>query len=211
MGHIDLVFIEPDLARLASCDVVFFAAPNGTAMKMTPELLDKGCRVIDLAADFRLKDVNAWQEWYGVEHACPELLAEAVYGLPEINREAIQDASLVANPGCYPTAIQLGLLPLVESNLVKLDNLIADAKSGVSGAGRKAVVNSLYGEVAENLKAYSVPGHRHLPEICEGLANVAGNEVGLTFVPHLIPMSRGIHATALCRIEYRTGQFTRSL
>ena len=194
-GHVDLTFCEPDKAGLNDCDVVFFATPNGIAMQHTPALLDAGVRVIDLAADFRLKDQAVWAEWYGQPHACPELLDEAVYGLPEVNRVAVANARLVANPGCYPTAVQLGFLPLLENGLVNAGRLIADAKSGVSGAGRKASVGTLLGEASENFKAYAVPGHRHLPEISQGLQRVTDATVGLTFVPHLSPMIRGIHAT----------------
>ncbi|MEJ1382969.1 MAG: N-acetyl-gamma-glutamyl-phosphate reductase [Candidatus Sedimenticola sp. (ex Thyasira tokunagai)] len=200
-GHIDLAFSEPDLEQLKSCDLVFFATPNGTAMKMVPELLAQGCRVIDLAADFRIKDIATWQQWYGMEHACPELVEEAVYGLPELNREAICGARLVANPGCYPTAATLGFLPLVEAGIVDVDGLVADCKSGVSGAGRGASTAMLMGEVGESFKAYAVPGHRHLPEIRQNLSAVAGKEVGLTFVPHLLPMIRGIHATLYGRVS----------
>lgn len=194
-GHVELAFTAPDSAALAACDVVFFATPNGTAMGMTRDLLDAGARVIDLAADFRLKDADQWLHWYGMPHACPELLAEAVYGLPEVNRVAIRSARLVANPGCYPTAVQLGFLPLIEAGVVDDQHLIADAKSGVSGAGRKAEVHILYAEAADSFKAYGVPGHRHLPEIRQGLSATAGHPVELTFVPHLTPMVRGIHAT----------------
>lgn len=194
-GHVDLAFTVPDMAELKSCDVVFFATPNGIAMTMARELLDAGVKVIDLAADFRIKDVDEWTKWYGMEHACPELVAEAVYGLPEVNREAIKQAKLLANPGCYPTATQLGFLPLIENNLLETTNLVADCKSGVSGAGRKASVGTLLGECSESFKAYAVPGHRHLPEIKQGLSLAANQPVGLTFVPHLTPMIRGIHAT----------------
>jgi len=194
-GHLDLCFSEPDVDQLAACDVVFFATPNGTAMKLVPELLEKGTRVIDLAADFRLSDPDEWAKWYGMPHACPDLLAEAVYGLPELNRDLIRGARLVANPGCYPTAVTLGFMPLLEAGLVDSSRLIADAKSGVSGAGRTASVNALMGECGESFKAYAVPGHRHLPEISQSLARIAGDSVGLTFVPHLLPMIRGIHAT----------------
>jgi len=194
-GHVDLAFCEPDKAGLNDCDVVFFATPNGIAMQHTPALLDAGVRVIDLAADFRLKDPAVWADWYGQPHACPELLEEAVYGLPEVNRAAVAKARLVANPGCYPTAVQLGFLPLLENDLVNAGRLIADAKSGVSGAGRKASVGTLLGEASESFKAYAVPGHRHLPEISQGLQRVTDAKVGLTFVPHLTPMIRGIHAT----------------
>ena len=198
-GHVDLAFTEPDMDVLAACDLVFFATPNGVAMGMARELLERGVRLIDLAADFRLRDADAWRQWYGIEHACPDLLQEAVYGLPEVNRAAIAGARLVANPGCYPTAVQLGLLPLIEAGCVDREGLIADCKSGVSGAGRGAAVATLLSEAAESLKAYAVPGHRHLPEIRQGLERAAGAPVGLTFVPHLTPMIRGIHATLYAR------------
>jgi len=200
-GSVDIRFSEPDIERLKACDLVFFATPNGTAMTMTPELLEAGVRVIDLAADFRLRRSEEWQEWYGMPHACPELLQEAVYGLTEINREAIAGARLVANPGCYPTAVQLGFLPLLEAGLVEPGHLIADAKSGVSGAGRKAATATLLCEASESFKAYAVPGHRHLPEIRQGLELAAGLPVGLTFVPHLTPMIRGIHATLYAQLR----------
>ncbi len=193
-GVIDLAFSSPDEKVLSRCDLVFFATPNGTAMTMVKSLLDKGVRVIDLAADFRLKSAEEWMQWYGMAHACPELLAEAVYGLPEKNRQQIASARLVANPGCYPTAVQLGFLPLVEKGLIE-PGLIADCKSGVSGAGRKADLGVLLCETSETFKAYAVAGHRHLPEIRQGLNAVAHAPVDLTFVPHLTPMIRGIHAT----------------
>jgi len=202
-GRVDLRFSEPDSAALAGCDVVFTATPNGVAMGMARELLEAGTRMIDLAADFRLRDPAEWERWYGMPHACPELLEEAVYGLPEVNREAVRAARLVANPGCYPTAVQLGFLPLIEAGLADTDRLVADCKSGVSGAGRKAAVPTLMAESGESFKAYAVPGHRHLPEIRQGLALAAGSEVGLTFVPHLVPMIRGIHATLYATIADR--------
>lgn len=199
-GHVDLAFADPDRAELPACEAVFFATPNGVAMQQARSLLAAGVRVIDLAADFRIKDVPLWEQWYGMPHACPDLVAEAVYGLPEVNRGQIAKARLVANPGCYPTAVQLGLLPLVESGTVDLDHLIADAKSGVSGAGRKAEAHLLFSEAADNFKAYGATGHRHLPEIEQGLAQAAGREIGLTFIPHLTPMIRGIHATLYARL-----------
>ena len=200
-GWIDLAFEDPATANLKGCDVVFFATPNGVAMQQAPSLLDAGVRVIDLAADYRITDIAEWEKWYGMKHASPEWVEKAVYGLPEVNRAAISAARLVANPGCYPTAVQLGFAPLLASGLVDESNLIADAKSGVSGAGRKAEVSSLFSEAADNFKAYGVPGHRHLPEIRQGLARVAGKEVGLTFVPHLTPLIRGIHATLYARLK----------
>ena len=194
-GFCDVVFCAPDIETLRQCNVVFFATPNGTAMLMAQQLLALGIKVIDLSADFRLKDAKEWSHWYGMEHACPELLAEAIYGLPEVNRKAIRQANLVACPGCYPTAVQLGFLPLLENNLINVDHLIADVKSGVSGAGRKAELSSLMSETGESFKAYGVSGHRHLPEIRQELTLAAKQQVGLTFVPHLTPMIRGIHAT----------------
>ena len=199
-GHVNLAFTEPDPKALAACDIVFSATPNGVAMTHARELLKAGVKFIDLAADFRLKDAALWEKWYGTPHACPELLSEAVYGLPEVNREKIKKARLVANPGCYPTAVQLGFLPLLENHLVDAQHLVADAKSGVSGAGRKSEVQMLFSETADSMKAYGVAGHRHWPEIRQGLAEACRKPVGLTFVPHLTPMIRGIHATLYARL-----------
>lgn len=200
-GRVGLVFEDPATANLKVCDVVFFATPNGVAMQQAPALLDAGVRVVDLAADFRIADIAEWERWYGMQHACPEWVEKAVYGLPEQNREAIRSARLIANPGCYPTAVQLGFMPLAESGLVDLDHLIADSKSGVSGAGRKAEIPALFSEASDNFKAYGVPGHRHLPEIKQGLSRMARHPVGLTFVAHLTPLIRGIHATLYARIN----------
>jgi N-acetyl-gamma-glutamyl-phosphate reductase len=199
-GRVALKFSDPGRAGLESCDLVFFATPNGVAMEQARALIDAGVRIIDIAADFRIKDVALWERWYGVKHACPELVAEAVYGLPEIHRERIREARIVANPGCYPTAVQLGFLPLIEAGIVDVDHLIADAKSGVSGAGRRAEVHTLLAEASDNFKAYGVDGHRHHPEIVQGLSAAAGRAVRLVFVPHLTPMIRGIHATLYARM-----------
>lgn len=199
-GAVDLRFSDPKDAGLAACDLVFFATPNGIAMTQAQALLSGGVKVIDLAADFRIKDIAVWEKWYGMTHACPELVEEAVYGLPEANRDAIKGARIVANPGCYPTATQLGFLPLIEAGAVDDQHLVADTKSGVSGAGRKAETHILFAEASDNFKAYGVAGHRHLPEVRQGLARAAGHEVGLTFVPHLVPMIRGIHATLYARL-----------
>lgn len=207
-GVTELCFSDPQETDLTGCDVVFSATPNGIAMTQAESLLEAGVRVVDLAADFRIRDRSTWEKWYGMTHASPHLLEEAVYGLPELNREQIRTARLVANPGCYPTAVILGLLPLVEGGHVELDDIIADAKSGVSGAGRGAKVATLFSETADNFKAYGVPGHRHYPEILEVLAGVAGHEPDLTFVPHLVPMIRGIHATLYCRPHDRGGDPT---
>ena len=200
-GHVDLSFSAPDPQALAACDVVFFATPNGIAMTQVAELLAAGVKVIDLAADFRIKDIAVWEKWYGMKHACPDLVEEAVYGLPEVNRAAIREARLVANPGCYPTAVTLGFLPLLEAGLIDTASLIADVKSGASGAGRGANVAMLLSEVDNSFKAYAAAGHRHLPEISEKLGLLAGGKVGLTFVPHLLPMIRGIHATLYGRLR----------
>lgn len=200
-GIVDVPFSDPETADLAQCDVVFFATPNGIAMTKVRALLEQGVKVIDLAADFRIKDIPTWEQWYGMPHACPDLVAEAVYGLPEINREKIKTANLVANPGCYPTAVQLGFMPLLAAGVIDTHDLIADAKSGVSGAGRQAAVGSLYAEASDSFKAYAVGGHRHLPEIKQGLTEMANQAVDLTFVPHLTPMLRGIHATLYAKAK----------
>lgn len=194
-GFNELCFVEPLVENLTDCDLVFFATPNATAMHMAKELLAAGVKLIDLSADFRLKDVAVWEQWYGAKHVCPDLLEQAVYGLPETNRAAIKTATLVANPGCYPTATQLGFLPLIKANAIDVSMLISDAKSGVSGAGRSASVVGLMSESGESFKAYGVPGHRHLPEISQELQTLSSAPVSLTFTPHLVPMIRGIHAT----------------
>lgn len=191
----DLAFVEPDQAKLADCDVVFFATPHGVAMAQARELVGAGTKIIDLAADFRLADPALFERWYKMPHACPDLLAEAVYGLPEVNRDAIRKARIVGNPGCYPTAVQLGFLPLVEAGVVDTGRLIADCKSGVSGAGRKAELNLMFAEASDNFAAYGVKGHRHQPEIAQGLAIAAKGPVSLLFTPHLTPAIRGIFAT----------------
>lgn len=206
-GRVDLQFSTPDDARLNECDAVFFATPHGVAMAQAKELLAKGVKVLDLAADFRLKDVAVFAKWYGMEHSCPEILAEAVYGLPEINREAIKKARIVGLAGCYPTSVQLGLAPLLSpvstggQQLIDGTHIISDSKSGTSGAGRKAEIGTLHAESSDNFKAYGVKGHRHLPEIVQGLKAIAGHEqIGLTFVPHLTPLVRGIHSTLYVRL-----------
>src|SRR5437868_4379795 len=196
----DLAFTDPADARLASCDVVFFATPHGVAMGQARELAVSGVRVIDLAADFRLADPAVFERWYKMPHGCPDLLAESVYGLPEVNREAIRKARIVGNPGCYPTAVQLGFLPLLEAGIVDCAHLIADAKSGVSGAGRKAELGLLLSEASDNFKAYNVNGHRHHPEIVQGLNAFSKDPVTVVFTPHLTPMIRGIHATLYAKL-----------
>jgi N-acetyl-gamma-glutamyl-phosphate reductase len=193
-GHVDLKFSEPSVDAYRDCDLVFFATPNTTAMAQAEALLEAGIRIIDLAADFRIKDIPTWEQWYGATHACPELVAEAVYGLPELNREQIRDARLVANPGCYPTSVILALLPLLANRMIDPVSIIADCKSGTSGAGRKASVGTAFCEVTESVKAYAVQGHRHLPEIREVLQTINAS-AELVFTPHLMPMIRGIHST----------------
>ncbi len=196
----ELCFSDPAQADLTGCDVVFFATPHGVAMAQARELTAAGAKIIDLAADFRLRDPSEFERWYKMPHTCPELLAESVYGLPEMHRQAIKAARVVGNPGCYPTAIQLGFLPLVEAGVIDTEHLIADAKSGVSGAGRKAEIGLLFSEASDNFKAYNVGGHRHHPEIVQGLNSVSKRPVTLVFTPHLTPMVRGIHATLYARL-----------
>ncbi|MGB2106485.1 MAG: N-acetyl-gamma-glutamyl-phosphate reductase [Porticoccaceae bacterium] len=194
-GIVELVFTEPTVANLKDCDVVFFATPHGVAQSLVPEILAAGIRVIDLSADFRIRDIDIWQKWYAQEHAAPNLVADAVYGLPEFNRSDIKDAKLIACPGCYPTSVQLGLKPLLESGAIDVSDIIANSASGVSGAGKQANVANLLSEISDSFKAYGASGHRHQPEIEQGLADMAGEPVGLTFVPHLLPIIRGIHTT----------------
>ncbi|MDR2014921.1 MAG: N-acetyl-gamma-glutamyl-phosphate reductase [Azoarcus sp.] len=199
--RVALRFVPLEDDAFTRCDVVFFATPNGIAMQQAARLLAAGARVVDLAADFRIRDIAEWEKWYGMAHVAPELVAEAVYGLPEVHRGQIRAARVLANPGCYPTAVQLGFLPLLEAGIVEHGHLIADAKSGVSGAGRRAEMSSLFSEAGDNFKAYGVAGHRHLPEIRQGLSRMAGGaEIGLVFVPHLTPLIRGIHATLYARL-----------
>lgn len=192
---IDISFSRPETAVLKRCDCVFFAAPTGTAMHMAPKLLDAGVKVVDLAADFRIKKTSVWERWYKQTHACPDILPHAVYGLPELYQKEIQGAHLVANPGCYPTAVILGFLPLLEYGLTGTTRLIADVKSGISGAGRSANVPLLFSEIGENFKAYSVMAHRHWPEIKQELESATSHKISFTFTPHLVPMVRGIFAT----------------
>lgn len=205
-GHFDLAFSEPSFEVLKHCDLVFFATPHGVAMSMTPDLISSGVRVIDLAADFRIEDMEIWEKWYDMQHACPEIMSEVVYGLPELNREKIKNAKVIANPGCYPTAVQLGFQPLLNAGCIDSSDLIADAKSGVSGAGRGAKVGMLSAEVSEGFKAYGLNGHRHQPEIKQGLDLMAGNDTGFTFVPHLLPTIRGIEATLYANLTKEMSQ-----
>jgi len=194
-GIVDMPFTEPTVANLKDCDVVFFATPHGVAQNLVPEILAAGIRVIDLSADFRIRDIDIWEKWYAQKHAAPQLVSQAVYGLPEFNRDEIADANLVACAGCYPTSVQLGLKPLLEAGAIDVSDIIANSASGVSGAGKQANVANLLSEAGDNFKAYGASGHRHQPEIEQGLADMAGEPVGLTFVPHLLPIIRGIHTT----------------
>lgn len=199
-GHTELEFSDLDLDRLKQCDVVFFATPHGVAMQHAQELIDSDTKVIDLAADFRLQNLAEFEKWYGMQHSCPTVLTESVYGLTELNREKIKNARVIGNPGCYPTTIQLGLAPLLKNDttLINTQNIIIDAKSGVSGAGRKASLGMIYSENADNFKAYGVAGHRHHPEIVEALENISGQKGQfnqILFVPHLVPMIRGMLST----------------
>jgi len=200
-GHYDsLVFTTPDATDLKSCDVVFFATPHGVAMAQAPSLIEAGVKIIDLAADFRLRDPAVFEKWYKMPHTCPDLLAESVYGLPEFHRDAIRKARIVGNPGCYPTSMQLGFMPLLDAGIVDTAHLIADCKSGASGAGRKAELGLLLAETSDNFKAYGVNGHRHHPETVQELATHSKTPVGLTFTPHLLPIIRGIHSTLYARL-----------
>ncbi len=208
-AHVYPGYLKRDLPRLeplvpetiaAKADIVFTALPHKEAMRVVPALLRHGSRVIDLSADFRFKSQKTYERWYQ-EHSAPSLLNKAVYGLPELHRAAIKKAKLVANPGCYPTSIILPLLPLVRKNMITLSSIIADSKSGVSGAGRGAKTASLYCEVSETFKAYGVFEHRHQPEIEEQLSAVTGSQVKIAFAPHLVPMSRGMLSTIYARVK----------
>ncbi|MBC3885388.1 N-acetyl-gamma-glutamyl-phosphate reductase [Undibacterium griseum] len=199
-GRVQIAFSSPDKANLTQCDVVFFATPHGVAMAQAQELLAAGVKVIDLAADFRMKDVAQFEKWYGIPHTCKDVLAEAVYGLPELNRDAIRSARVIGNPGCYPTTMQLGFAPLLQAKVIDAGSLIADCKSGVSGAGRKAEIGILFSETSDSFKAYGVSGHRHTPETIEQLQRMSDQPVGLLFTPHLVPMIRGMHSTLYARL-----------
>ena len=200
-GHMQHVFTSLDIEHLVNCDVVFFATPHGVAQSLVPEVLAKGIKVIDLSADFRIRDIETWEHWYNQRHLAPELAKIAAYGLPEVNRNKIRHANLVACAGCYPTSIQIGLLPLLASKSISTGDIIANSASGVSGAGRQANISNLLSEVGDSFKAYAGSGHRHLPEIEQGLSDIAGQPVSVTFVPHLLPISRGIHSTIYTRLN----------
>ncbi|MBF0341136.1 MAG: N-acetyl-gamma-glutamyl-phosphate reductase [Magnetococcales bacterium] len=202
LGGIPELICRPltDFKATTECDVAFCALPHLTSMDAVPELLERGVRVVDLSADFRLRDEEQFRAWYGEEHRAPALLEEAVYGLPELgDRKAIAGARLIANPGCYPTSILLALGPLLREKAIETETLVIDSKSGVSGAGRSAAQGSLYAEVAEGFRAYKTTGHRHTPEIEQELTRLAGSEIRVRFSPHLLPQSRGILSTCYVR------------
>ena len=201
-GYVDLAFSDPATVDLTQCDVVFFATPHGVAMGQAQSLLAANVKIIDLAADFRLQDIAIFEKWYKMPHACADILKDAVYGLPELNRAQIKTANVIGNPGCYPTTVILGLAPLLELGLIDFSApIVADCKSGVSGAGRKAEVATLYAESSDNMKAYGVAGHRHHPEIHAQLTKLAGNNFDFIFVPHLIPMIRGMLSTIYVKLS----------
>jgi len=185
------------------CDVIFLGLPHGESMKVVPEIFDMGKKIVDLSADFRLKDPGMYEQWYGLRHECPGFLQSAVYGLTEINRDLVVSAAIVANPGCYPTAVLLGLLPLVNGGFAE-GVVVIDAKSGVSGAGRKPTLETHLPQCAESVTPYSVSGHRHLPEMTSMLERGSSeNRVGIVFIPHLVPMSRGILCTMYVPVNKR--------
>ena len=198
----EVTITEPETADLAAaCDVVFLAIPHGTAMTMGAELLRKGCKVVDLSADYRLRDKSVYEQWYKVEHNEPGALAEAVYGLPELYAEETVGASLVANPGCYPTACILGLYPALKDRLIELSDIVIDAKSGTTGTGRGTNIGSLFCEVHDTFRAYNLAGHRHTPEIEQELSAIAGTGLTISFNTHLLPINRGILATIYTKLK----------
>ena len=200
----NLVFVDPSDDIFFECHAIFFATPHGVSMNMVSSFIDKGIKVIDLSADFRLKNADVWKEWYGSTHIQEKLLSESVYGLTELNKDKIKSAKLIAVPGCYPTSSLLGALPLLNSKL-EIESIIIDAKSGISGAGRKTVKNKLSEEIKDNFRAYGLEGHRHLPEIKEIAELVSGYPIKLNFVPHLIPTMRGIYSTIYIQLKELQG------
>ena len=200
-GRCDLVFSDTATADLTNCDIVFYATPHGVAMADAPKLTAAGVKIIDLAADFRFKDLTVFEQWYKLPHTCPDLAAQAAYGLVELNRDAIKAAQVIGNPGCYPTTMQLGFYPLLKAGIVDAGRLIADCASGVSGAGKKAEVDYLFTEAGDNFKAYGVSGHRHHPETEARLQAMTTDKVRLIFTPHLVPMIRGMHSTLYATLK----------
>ena len=201
-GYVDLAFTDPTTADLSACDVVFFATPHGVAMSQAQALLKANVKIIDLAADFRLQDTAVFEKWYKMPHSCADILKDAVYGIPELYRDKVKNAKVIGNPGCYPTTVLLGLAPLLEQGLIDFSApIVADCKSGVSGAGRKAEVATLFAEASDNMKAYGVAGHRHHPEIHAQITQLAGKNVDFIFVPHLVPMIRGMLSTIYVKLS----------
>jgi N-acetyl-gamma-glutamyl-phosphate reductase len=203
-GRCDLVFSDTATADLTQCDVVFYATPHGVAMADAPKLLAKGVKVIDLAADFRYRDVAQFEKTYKMTHSCPELIAQSAYGLVELNRDAIKKANVIGNPGCYPTTMQIGFMPLLKAGIVDAGHLIADCKSGVSGGGKKEELSYLYCEASDNIEAYGVSGHRHHGETVARLQEFTGEKVALLFTPHLTPMIRGMFSSLYARLTKPT-------
>ncbi len=199
-GDVEISVYEPQ-AAIKGCDIAFLAVPAGTALRMAPDLLAGGLKVVDFSADFRLRDAAVYAEWYGREHTAAAILGEAVYGLPELYAPGLAKARLAANPGCYPTASILGLCAALKHDLVETDTIIIDAKSGASGAGRKAAVPTLFCEISDNFRAYGLPRHRHTPEIEQELSRISGRKLSITFTPHIVPMKRGILATIYARLK----------
>lgn len=193
-SQVEISVFNPEEAR-DKCDIVFLAVPAGTSLRYTPQLLEHGLKVVDFSADFRLCDSEIYSQWYHQEHTCPNELARAVYGLPELYAQKIASASLIANPGCYPTSVILGLYSALKNRLIKTSGIVVDSKSGASGAGRKAVINNLFCEISDDFKAYGLPTHRHTPEIEQELSRISGENIRLLFTPHLVPMKRGILST----------------
>ncbi len=200
-GIVDIELQSLNSEILKACDVVFLALPHTAGMDILPQLLGSGCKVIDLSADYRLNDAEAYPEWYSLTHTHPELLSQAVYGLPELHRQKIKTAQVIANPGCYPTSVILALAPLMNTDWVDLNSIISDSKSGVSGAGRKPSLATQYTEVNEGLSPYGLAGHRHTPEMEQELSSLAGKPIKISFSPHLIPMSRGMLSTVYINLK----------
>ncbi|MDR2826395.1 MAG: N-acetyl-gamma-glutamyl-phosphate reductase [Deltaproteobacteria bacterium] len=202
LGKVIISLPEPEeLAR--RCELVFLAVPHGAAQEMAGALLSEGVKVVDLSADFRLRSVAVYEEWYALKHNQPKALSEAVYGLPELYAQKIRETNLVANPGCYPTASILGLYPALKKALISTEDIVIDAKSGTSGAGRKASVSNLFCEVQDTFRAYGLPRHRHTPEIEQELSSIAGQSLTVSFNPHLLPVNRGILATIYTKLRSR--------
>ena len=204
-GIVDIELQALDTKILKSCDLVFLALPHTAGMDKLSDLMKSDCKIVDLSADYRLKDAGAYPEWYSLTHTHPELLPQVIYGLPELYREKIKNAQAVANPGCYPTSVILGLAPLMKTDWVDLKSIISDSKSGISGAGRKPSITTHFCEANEGVNPYGIAGHRHTPEMEQELANLAGKPINISFSPHLIPMSRGMLSTIYINLKKKLG------